>query len=137
MAENIRDRRLEHEYKLSATRSSGPGGQNVNKVSTKVELRFSISSSRVLNVDEKDKIFKRLSRYINNEGELLLFSQESRSQIENKETVIEKFYKLLEEAFKERKPREKTRVPAGIKKKRLDEKKKKSRLKQDRGWRGE
>jgi ribosome-associated protein len=137
MAENIRDRGLEHECKLSATRSSGPGGQNVNKVSTKVELRFSVSSSRILNEDEKDKIFKRLSRYINNEGELLLFSQESRSQIENKETVIEKFYLLLEDAFKERKPRKKTRVPAGIKKKRLDEKKKRSRLKADRGWKGE
>jgi len=137
MAEDIRDRGLEHEFKLSATRSSGPGGQNVNKVSTKVELRFSVSSSNVLNEDEKDKIFKRLSRFINNEGELLLFSQESRSQHDNRETVIEKFYKLLEEAFKERKPRKKSRVPAGIKKKRLDEKKKRSRLKADRGWKKE
>lgn len=137
MAENIRVRGLEHEFKLSATRSSGPGGQNVNKVSTKVELRFSISSSRILNEDEKDKIFKRLSRYINNEGELLLFSQESRSQHDNKEIVIEKFYAVLEEAFEERKPRKKSRVPAGIKKKRLDEKKKRSRLKADRGWKDE
>ena len=137
MAENIRDRGLEHEFRLSASRSAGPGGQNVNKVNTKVELRFDVNDSGILTEEEKTRIFEKLSNHITNDGELLLFAQDSRSQLENKETVIEKFYRLLEEAFKERKPRKKSKVPPGVKKKRLEEKKKRSRLKQDRGWKGD
>ncbi|PLW92043.1 MAG: aminoacyl-tRNA hydrolase [Marinilabiliales bacterium] len=137
MAENIRDRGLEHEFKISASRSSGPGGQNVNKVNTKVELRFDINASLVLTQEEKTRIFEKLSNHITNDGELLLFAQDSRSQLENREIAIEKCYSLLEEALKKQKRRRKTRVPAAVKKKRLDEKKKRSRLKADRGWKDE
>lgn len=130
----IQDRGFENEIKFSATRSSGPGGQSVNKVNSKIELRFNIMASRILSIEEKDKILKRLQGYINSENELLLFSQEHRSQHQNKETALKKFYLLIENALIDPKPRRKTKTPARIKKRRLEEKKMRSRMKKDRGW---
>ena len=93
--EELRIRNFENEFNFSASRSSGPGGQNVNKVSTKVELRFSISDSILLNNEEKELIFRKLKKKINKEGELILTSQSERTQLMNKQAVVEKFYNIV------------------------------------------
>ncbi|MGC9343858.1 MAG: alternative ribosome rescue aminoacyl-tRNA hydrolase ArfB, partial [Bacteroidales bacterium] len=96
---------LNPEIEYSFSRSSGPGGQNVNKVSTKAELRFHVNNSVLLNENQKKKIASKLSNRINTNGELVLTSDETRSQLKNKEIVTAKFYELLEEALKKKKKR--------------------------------
>ena len=116
-------KQLETEMVLSATRSSGPGGQNVNKVNTQVELRFSINNSNLFSDDEKDRIFLKLKNKINSEGELILTSQTARTQLDNKENVIEKFYELIEKALTIQKKRLKSRPTIASRLKRLESKK--------------
>ena len=120
---------LEKEYFLSASRSSGPGGQNVNKVNTRVELRFNIEISKVLTPIEKNRIFLKLKNRINSDGELVVSAQTTRSQIENKEIVIEKFFGLLEKALTTQKKRIKTKPTLASRIKRLESKKYKSAIK--------
>lgn len=96
---NLIERGVEKELKFSATRSSGAGGQNVNKVSTKVELSWHVLNSAVLTEDEKVIISTKLSSLINELGFLKLNCEETRSQLKNKELVIKKFFKYLEKAF--------------------------------------
>ena len=116
-------KQLETEMVLSATRSSGPGGQNVNKVNTQVELRFSVKNSNLFSDNEKDRIFLKLKNKINSEGELILTSQTARTQLDNKENVIEKFYELIEKALTIQKKRLKSRPTAASRLKRLESKK--------------
>jgi ribosome-associated protein len=116
-------KQLETELLFSATRSSGPGGQNVNKVNTQVELRFSFRNSNLFSDDEKDRIFLKLKNKINSEGELILSSQTARTQLDNKENVIEKFYELIEKALTVQKKRLKSRPTAASRLKRLESKK--------------
>jgi ribosome-associated protein len=116
-------KQLETEMVLSATRSSGPGGQNVNKVNTQVELRFSVKNSNLFSDNEKDRIFLKLKNKINSEGELILTSQTARTQLDNKENVIEKFYELIEKALTVQKKRLKSRPTAASRLKRLESKK--------------
>ena len=90
-------------------RSGGKGGQNVNKVNSKVTLLFDVVKSAVLTEDEKHTILEKMSSRLTREGVLMLSSQESRSQIQNKEAVIEKFDLLMEKAFKRKKVRRATK----------------------------
>src|SRR5690606_4179863 len=101
-------KQLEQEVVFSATRSSGPGGQNVNKVNTQVELRFSVKNSGLFSWEEKDRIFLKLKNRINSEGELIVTSQTGRTQLNNKENALEKFFELIEKALTVRKKRLKT-----------------------------
>jgi ribosome-associated protein len=121
--EELKYRNFESEFVFSTSRSGGPGGQNVNKVSTKVELRFSINSTLLLSETEKEMIFKKLKNKINKEGELLLVSQSERTQLRNKEVVTEKFYDLVAKALTVPLKRRKTRPTLSSKLKRLEEKK--------------
>jgi len=90
---------LEKECTFSASRSSGPGGQNVNKVSSRVELRFSVIHSEWLTDDEKQRILTKLKNHINIDGELIFSEQTSRSQLENKALVLVKFFDRIEKAL--------------------------------------
>lgn len=112
------------ELVFAASRSSGPGGQNVNKVSSKVELRFSIQKSQNLTEEEKQIIRSKLSNRINSDDELVLTAQSSRSQLQNKEEVINLFFNLLEKALTPRKKRIKTTPTRASREKRLETKKK-------------
>ena len=125
-------RSLTTELSFSATRSSGPGGQNVNKVSTKVELRFNVADSTVLSEDEKALLMDKLAKRVTHEGELVLVSQSERTQLKNKLAVTEKFYSLIAAALKPRKKRKPTRPSAAAREKRLENKKIKSEQKAQR-----
>lgn len=131
---NIRDRDFSTEFEIRASRSGGKGGQNVNKVSTKIELVFNIANSALLFDDEKIIISEKLSNKISKEGNLIIQSQETRSQLSNKETAIEKLYELLENALKKEKPRKKTKPTLAKKEERLKEKKAASDKKKNRSF---
>ena len=119
---NIIREKFEREILFSASRSSGPGGQHVNKVSTKVELRFNISNSELLSEEEKAILLHKLKNKINKDGELIIISQEERSQIKNKEAAIKKFLKILKEALTPIKERKATKPTRASLEKRLEEK---------------
>lgn len=115
--------RLTDEVKYAATRSSGPGGQNVNKVSSRIELRFSVNFSNELTAGEKERILLKLKNRINTNGELILTSQAERSQLANKEKVTKLFISLIEKTLTLPKHRKKTSPTKASRIKRLDSKK--------------
>lgn len=135
--EDLHNRNLESGFVFSTSRSSGPGGQNVNKVNTRVELRFNITGTDLFTPAEKDLILEKLKNRINNEGELILSSQSERTQILNKFNVIEKFYHLVSKALTIPASRRATRPTMGSKIERLDNKKKRGSIKKLRKDRGE
>lgn len=120
----------EAEYK--AVRSSGPGGQNVNKVASKVELHFNLQVSEAFDENEKHRLFRKLQNRLTKSGELILQCEESRSQHKNKEIVTERFLELLKKSLVKPKPRKKTKVPKKAILKRLQKKKKNAEKKQSR-----
>ncbi len=128
----LNERDFQNEFLFSASRSGGPGGQNVNKVSTKVELRFNIGTSAQLSDAEKQILFDKLSNKINSDGELILVSQSERSQLKNKEKVVEKFYLLLDKVLTPKKKRLRTSPTRASKEKRLEGKKIQSMIKESR-----
>lgn len=130
MAEDgIQQKDLSGELIYSSSRSSGPGGQNVNKVNTRIELRFNLPGSEMLNEGEKIKIQSALGNRINKEGFLILVSQTERSQLANKKKVTERFYKLLQKALAPVKKRKPTRPTLASKERRIESKKLLSRKK--------
>jgi ribosome-associated protein len=122
-AEELKNRDLQKEFIFAASRSGGPGGQNVNKVSSKIELRFNILLSTAFNEEEKELIFRKLKNKINKEGELIIVSQVERSQLLNKEVAIDKFYDLVSRALTVQQKRKSTKPTKASKVRRLEGKK--------------
>jgi ribosome-associated protein len=100
---------LIREIDLMTSRSSGPGGQNVNKVNSKVTLKFDIARSAFLSEEQKDILLRKLAHCLTSHGVLMLSAQEHRSQLMNKEEVLLKFDKILEKAFVQPKSRKKSK----------------------------
>ena len=120
------------ELVFSASRSSGPGGQNVNKVSTRLSVSFDVSASPSLSEEQRALITRRLANRIDKDGVLTLHSQRFRTQLANRRDVLERLAALLKEALKKRKPRKPTRVSRAAKQRRLDAKRRHSDMKKQR-----
>jgi len=125
------------EIKYRTSRSGGSGGQNVNKVSTKVELLFNVEESTVLSDGQKKIISEKLSNRISSEGVLSIKCDETRSQLTNKEIAFERFISLIQQALVRVKKRKPTKPSKSSVRKRLDNKKKHAQKKSNRNFRGE
>jgi ribosome-associated protein len=110
------------ELTFKAIRSSGAGGQHVNKVSSKIELTFNLNESLVFNDEQKDRLLKKLQRKFTKDGLLILQCDESRSQHKNKDLVTKRFFDLLESGLFVPKKRIPTKIPKAVVKKRLKSK---------------
>jgi ribosome-associated protein len=127
----------EDELHFDASRSGGPGGQNVNKVSSRVTLTFDVNASAALSGDQKGTVMQKLAGRINKEGVLRVISQRTRSQELNRADATERFSELIREALTPQRRRIKTRTPRAAQKRRVEEKKKRALIKQTRsktGW---
>jgi len=124
---------FEHELEEKFVTAGGPGGQNVNKVASAVQLRFNIKTSHAFDDEQKWMIRRALANRINDEGELVLFVQTHRSQVRNREEARERLVELLEKALIKPKKRLKTKPSRGQKEKRLEGKAKRSQIKRNRG----
>ncbi|MFD2602513.1 alternative ribosome rescue aminoacyl-tRNA hydrolase ArfB [Flavobacterium suzhouense] len=127
---NINSILQELDYK--AVRSSGAGGQNVNKVSSKVVLSFNLTASNALTDEEKTLASVRLASKLTNEGVLILQCDEDRSQLRNKDILTKRFLAVMENALKEDKPRKPTKIPRSVIKKRIESKRRQAEKKQSR-----
>ncbi len=127
--EDLQERIPESEFIFSASRSSGPGGQNVNKVNTSVELRFNVERTTLLSDQEKILVIKALKNRINNKGELVLVSQSERTQYLNKRKVTERFYIIVANALTIKPERIPTHPTKASDNKRLEKKKRRGIIK--------
>lgn len=123
---------LLNEVSFNFSRSGGKGGQNVNKVETKVELIFNVTGSALLNEDLKLRLTRKLHSKLDSKGNLHIVSQSERYQIANKKIAIEKFLELIQKALRKEKKRIKTKKPSAVKQKILERKKKHSIKKRER-----
>ncbi|MCA8832315.1 alternative ribosome rescue aminoacyl-tRNA hydrolase ArfB [Hymenobacter pini] len=121
------------ELRFQTSRSSGPGGQNVNKVESRVELRFRVADSQLLTDEQKQTLLQKLAAKLTAEGDLLIAAQEDRSQLRNKETALRKFHDTLRKALHKPKARRATKPSAGAVRQRLESKKKQGDKKANRG----
>jgi ribosome-associated protein len=123
------------ELKFRASRSSGPGGQNVNKVNTRVTLNFDVVNSPTLSDEQKRRVLRLLANRINRDGVLRIVSQRHRSQAANCTAAMERFAELIGVALRRVPRRRRTQIPLAAKQRRLDTKRHRGRLKQMRSQR--
>ena len=122
----------ERELLFTASRSSGPGGQHVNKVSSRVTLHFNLRTSPTLTSHQKQRIAARLARRITRDGVLQLHAQRHRSQSANRADLVDRFVMLLQESLRARRPRVPTKVPKAARDRRLRKKKIRGQVKKGR-----
>ena len=121
------------EFRFRFVRSSGPGGQHVNRSATRVELLFDVASSPSLTEAQRERALKALAPYIDSEGVLHLVSQTFRSQLRNREEVVERFRTLMHRAMRVPKRRRPTRPSRTAQERRLASKRRRSEIKRQRG----
>lgn len=123
---------LMSELVFTTSRSSGPGGQNVNKVNSKVTMKFDIGQSMILLPEQREHLLIKLATKLTRDGVLILTAQDKRSQLQNKEEVVGKLDRLLIKTFTPRKARKATKPSKAAKAARINNKKQQSEKKQ---WR--
>lgn len=124
--------KIEDELALEYIRSSGPGGQNVNKVATAVQLRFDVMSSPSLRADVKARLLKLGGKRVTSDGTLVIEAKKYRTQEQNRFDALERFYGLLKKASERPKIRKVTRPTRASKEKRLEEKRRRGEIKRTR-----
>ena len=124
------------EFEWKFVRASGPGGQNVNKVSSAVQLRFLLPINTSLPVAARNRLRRLAGQKINDDGTILISARTTRSQDQNRRDALERLAELLRSALVEPKPRKKTRPTRASKERRIDTKKRRGTTKQQRGGRG-
>ena len=129
ITERIKNEIFNTELTFLASKSSGPGGQNVNKVNSRITLFFNVPNSQYLSEEEKTKVFEKYGNRLGKDGTIQIDAQTSRSQIENKKIAIGKFYELMEKVFKRKKKRIATRPGKAAKERRLKAKRVRSEKK--------
>ena len=122
----------DEEVSFTTSRSGGPGGQNVNKLETRVTVRFDVAGSPSLSEEQRQRIQERLATRITRAGFLQVTSQKHRTQLENREAAVARFAELVAGALREETPRKPTRVSKAAKRRRLDEKRRQSQRKRER-----
>jgi ribosome-associated protein len=120
------------EVTFTTARSSGPGGQHVNKVSSRVTLHFNVLLSQSFSADQKQRLLTRLQTRISKEGVLRVVAQKHRSQAANRQAAVTRFVTLVQDALTPRQPRLQTHQPTIARERRLQEKRQRSQLKQQR-----
>ncbi len=121
-----------NELRFRTARSGGPGGQHVNKTSTKVEVLWNVAGSESLSDAQRERLLAKLSSRIDVRGMLRVASTDSRSQFQNRETAVDRINEIVRRALRVPKPRKKTRPPRRAVENRLAEKKKRAKKKEDR-----
>ncbi len=122
----------EDELVFKFSRSGGPGGQNVNKVNTRVTVLFDVANAKSFSDMQKEQILKRLATRADRNGVIRAVSQRYRTQKANRKAAVERLEELLREALKRKAVRRETKVPEAVKRRRLEEKRKRSLLKKQR-----
>ncbi len=120
------------EIEISAIRSRGAGGQNINKVSTAIHIRFDVRASSALSNNDKERVLRLRDQRISKEGIIVIKSQRFRSQDKNRSDALDKLAEMIRKALVEKKPRKPTKPSTRSREKRLDEKVKRGRLKETR-----
>lgn len=124
--------KLDNELDFEYIRASGPGGQNVNKVATAVQLRFDITRSPSLREDVKSRLVKLAGKRVNADGVLVIEATKYRTQEQNRFDALERFHELVKQAREKPKPRFKTTPTKGSKEERLKSKKRRGEIKRSR-----
>jgi len=132
VAKKMNKEKIITELKFKAVRSSGAGGQNVNKVSSKVVLTYDLKASQALSEEEKELLFVKLKSKLTSENSLIIHCDEDRSQLKNKEIVIKRFLDLITKLLVVPKKRKPTKIPRSVIEKRLKNKSVMATVKQNR-----
>lgn len=119
----------EHELEVTTSRAGGPGGQHVNKTSSRITVRWNVKNTTVLNDLQKERVLQKLHTQINADGDLIVHNSSSRSQLQNKELAYKDLAKRVAKALHVPKKRMKTRVPKGAQQARLESKTRRSTIK--------
>ncbi len=123
----------EAELVLAASRSSGPGGQHVNKTDTRIQVRWNVRESAVLSDNQRQRLLEKLSTRVTEAGDLLVACETHRSQRRNRDEALQRLAALVREALVPPRPRKKTRPSKASRERRLQDKKQRSQIKQNRG----
>jgi ribosome-associated protein len=122
----------EHELDITTSRAGGPGGQHVNKTSSRITVRWNIPNTTALTEEQKKQVIEKLKNQITSDGDIIVHNSSSRSQLHNKKAALLDLAHKIRKALHIHKKRMKTKTPAGVKEARLKEKKSRSSLKKTR-----